>query len=49
MLPVTLNLRCMNMVTLWTSKDSENKDTFDITSAQSINGPVQRARFFAIR
>jgi len=29
-LPITLNPRYMDIVTLWTSKDFKNKDTFDI-------------------
>jgi len=41
----------MNMVTLWTSKDLENKDTFDITPVQSINGRKTKREpaFSAIR
>ncbi len=48
MLPVILNLPCMNMVTPWTSKDSENKDTFHITTVSvhrtsSITGTASDA------
>jgi len=36
MLRATISLQRMNMATLWTSDDSENKDTFHITTVQSI-------------